>query len=152
MHNKTMTKITMPFTWTWKLFPIAFVLILGFFFTKSDIGYIPILVMLLISILIFYRMKSWLNLHNIYINNDAIVIKKSLSFDPKISIPIKNAIKVEYSLEAQQVLGKFWFHDATDGERCFVYFWPTLDEAKSTTSKLYNACVLANELRVKDSV
>ncbi len=101
---------------------------------------------------IFSEGKILFQLYNVHLNKEIIVLKKSLSREAKIEVPVRNAIRVEYVQLAQQIIGKFWFYDPITTERKFVYFWPDYGEGKWDTSKLYLTCIESTYKREQNNV
>ncbi len=150
--KKNMERLTMWSTWTWKVAPVFFILIpmiIGF--SNPGAWYFCIFVMgSAIFIFFFSKAKIWLELHNIYIGNQNLIIQRSVSAKPNIEVPFDNALKVEYIQFAQQIIGKFWYFEPKSLKRTFIYFWPTIAEAKWDTSKLYQICAAADYKREKN--
>jgi hypothetical protein len=144
-----MDRLTMWSTWTWKIAPVFFVIIpLMIGYLDPEARYFSIFFLVsAICTFSFTKAKHLLQLHNIYVNNQNIIIKRSVSINPKIEMPLNNAIKVEYLQFAQQIICKFWYFDPQTFKRTFVYFWPTKTEAKWNSSKLNLICMAAGDKR-----
>lgn len=136
-------------TWTWKIIPVLFI-ILPMLICYSDPEAMYFCLFFTASAVYMYSFSKanvWLKLHNIYIDSQNLIIKKSVSSKPKYEISLDDAIKVEYQQFAQQTIGKFWYLEPQSSAKKFVYFWPTKREAKWDTSKLHQICVAADYKR-----
>jgi hypothetical protein len=138
-----MKRITMLSTFIWRIarvlfFVIPFIILI---LDPKSTHFILLYTGIAIYTIFISETKRFFNLYTIYINDSEVILKKSLSVEPKIIIPYKNALSIEYQQFAQQILARFWFVDPNKNERTCVDFWPRAMEKQLSTSSLHSVCM-----------
>ena len=136
----------MKLTWVWRLFPVTIsILVMVLWLSDNEArSELFIFVPLALFPFLFTDAKHFLSLHTVFLTEEYVIIKKSLSFKPEVKIPHRNAVKIDFIPLAQQILGRFWYKDPITNKKNYIYYWPTRPEAKWESSTLHKVCFKAD--------
>jgi hypothetical protein len=150
INGAEMNRLSMSGSWVFRMMPVFIIGVLGITVFKEPQYWWVAVIFIAILVYEFFSPKpnKMYQLHDVYIDSEKILVKLRFSRKPKIEIPLNNAIRVDYT-QSGQIFGQFWFYHPETSVKSFVYFWPTLAEAKCESSKLYTACIAAGYEREK---